>query len=196
MLTGDEYDEKYLLTKLANGDTLAFDELFHRYWDHVYSVALLMTKSAAIADDLAQEAFISIWQNRERMDLMRNFKGYLYTSVKFLVHKKLRRTKVEDAYKNFLVNKHASNFLRLEQEESLDLKQLLATLEEGIAQLPAQQQYAFRLSREQGLSHEQISEVMGVSKKTVKDYIVRAIAYLRPYLRQYSGYIWIALLCK
>jgi len=196
MLTGNVYDEGYLLTKLADGDALAFEELFNRYWDHVYSAALIMTKSAAIADDLAQEAFISVWKDREQMGLMRNFKGYLYTSVKFMVHKKLRRIKVEEAYKNFLVTKHASSLLKLEQEESFDLKQLLATLQEGIAQLPAQQQYAFRLSREQGLSHEQISEVMGVSKKTVKDYIVRAIAYLRPYLRQYSGYIWIVLLCK
>jgi RNA polymerase sigma-70 factor (family 1) len=195
MLTGDVHDEGYLLTKLADGDALAFDELFHLYWDHVYSAALIMTKSTAIADDLAQEVFISVWKQRDQMGVMRNFKGYLYTNVKFMVHKKLRRIKVEEAYKNFLVTKHASNLLKPEQEESFDLKQLLATLEHGIAQLPAQQQCAFRLSREQGLSHEQISEVMGVSKKTVKDYIVRAIAYLRPYLRQYSGYIWIALLC-
>ena len=189
MLAANAYQEENLLNKLSDGDALAFDQLFFQYWDHVYSAALIMTKSTAIADDIAQEAFISVWKDRQQMGAIRNFKAFLYTNVKFIVHKKLRRLKVEEAYRHFLLSKYADAPFKPEQDDLLDLKELQQTLEQGIAKLPAQQQHAFRLSREQGLSHEQISEAMGVSKKTVKDYIVRAIAHLRPFLSQYSGHI-------
>ncbi|MEO8584445.1 MAG: sigma-70 family RNA polymerase sigma factor [Flavitalea sp.] len=183
------YREQELLQHLAAGDQSAFDELFCLNWDHVYSAALVMTKSPDLADDIAQDAFLAVWKNRYNMCTIQNFKGFLHTSVKFLVHKKLRRMKVEDAYTHYLANKLSSQTNRSEQEESLALKQLQEFLQQGIAQLPPQQQRAFKLSREQGLTHEQISELMGVSKKTVKDYIVRSIAYLRPYAEQYCGFL-------
>jgi RNA polymerase sigma-70 factor (ECF subfamily) len=59
-------------------------------------------------------------------------------------------------------------------------------VESGISRLPPQQQKAFRLSREKGLSHEEISLHMGVSRGAVKDYIVRSITFLRKYLREHA----------
>jgi RNA polymerase sigma-70 factor (ECF subfamily) len=67
----------------------------------------------------------------------------------------------------------------------LSASQLQVTIQQGIAQLPPQQQRAFRLSREQGLNHDQIGQLIGVSKKTVKDYIVRSLAFLRQHLAQH-----------
>jgi RNA polymerase sigma-70 factor (ECF subfamily) len=95
---------------------------------------------------------------------------------------------VEEAYANYLRQKSSTETSDMpEQEEYLRYKELQSTIQEGISQLPPQQQRAFKLSREEGLSHDQISQLMGVSKKTVKDYIVRSIAFLRPYLKHYSG---------
>jgi len=70
-------------------------------------------------------------------------------------------------------------------ENAITASQLRDTVRRGIEQLPPQQQRAFRLSREQGLSHEQIGRLIGVSKKTVKDYIVRSMAFLRQHLAQH-----------
>ena len=93
---------------------------------------------------------------------------------------------MEDAYAHYLASKISSVPGLTEQEESFNLKQLQQSIMQGISKLPPQQQRAFLLSREEGLTHDQISELMGVSKKTVKDYIVRAIAYLRPYAEHYG----------
>jgi RNA polymerase sigma-70 factor (ECF subfamily) len=177
-----------LLARLANGDSHAFDDLFHEHWDHVYSAALLLMKSRELANDIAQDTFLALWKNRHIAADIQNLKGFLRTHVKFLVHKRFRRMKVEDAYALYLRHKPTINAAN-EQEEYVGLKQLRVSLEQGISQLPPQQRRAFRLSREEGLTHEQISEIMGVSKKTVKDYIVRSIAFLRPYMKRYSGLI-------
>ena len=186
-MNGDnQYDEFSLLQRLARGDDNAFDSLFYQHWDPVFSAALMLTKSQELANDIAQDAFVAIWNNRRDLDTIGNFQGYLYTIVKFIVHKRLRRMKVEDAYAHYLASKISSVPGPPEQEESFNLKQLQQSIMQGISKLPPQQQRAFLLSREEGLTHDQISELMGVSKKTVKDYIVRAIAYLRPYAEHYG----------
>ncbi len=177
--------DRHLLERLSEGDKSAFDELFTANYDMVYSAALVMLKSPEIAGDLTQDIFLSLWENRQKAIVIENIKGFLYNNVKFLVHKRLRRIKVEDAYTRYLKYKETVAIAPLEQENLLAASQLQTSIQQGIAQLPPQQQRAFRLSREQGLTHDQISQLIGVSKKTVKDYIVRSLAFLRQHLAQH-----------
>ncbi|UYQ95489.1 RNA polymerase sigma-70 factor [Chitinophaga horti] len=176
------HNERELVQMIAAGDALAFETLFRHYWDPVFSFALVMMKDAGLADDIAQDVFVDFWKQREKMAAVLNVKAFLFNAVKFAVHKKLRRLKVEDAYLHYQSHRLQST----DAEASMQLKELQQVLEEGIRLLPPQQQRAFRLSREQGLKHEEIGLQMGVSAKTVKDYIVRAIAFLRVHLGQYS----------
>jgi RNA polymerase sigma-70 factor (family 1) len=190
----EPHSEKDLLARLADGDDSAFDVLFRAYWDHVYSVALLMTKSPDMAEDIGQEVFLGLLKDRTRMAAIENLKGFLYTSVKFMVHKRLRRLSVEEAYAQYISAQFMPGQSVAYAEAAIRLKEIQQSLREGIEKLPVQQRRAFQLSREQGLSHEQISVKMGVSKKTVKDYIVRALAFLRQYLKQYGGMALLYLL--
>ena len=180
------HNDQTLLQLLAQGDESAFDQLFHANWDQVYSAAYYMTKSTHLADDIAQETFLTLWRNRQEATEKKNLKGFLYTAVKFQVHKLFRRTKVEDAFAIYLQHHNAGQTEFAEQESLLGLKHLQESLQHGISQLSPQQQRAFRLSREEGLTHDDISKLMGVSKKTVKDYIVRSLAFLRPILDHYE----------
>ena len=177
--------DRHVLQRLSEGDKSAFDELFTANYDMVYSAALVMLKSPEIAGDITQDIFLSLWENRQKAVVIENIKGFLYNNVKFIVHKRLRRMKVEDAYARFLKYKEATAIEALEPENLLSATQLQASIQQGIAQLPPQQQRAFRLSREQGLSHVELSEIIGVSRKTVKDYIVRSLAFLRQHLAQH-----------
>ncbi len=177
--------DRQLLQRLSEGDKSAFDELFSTNYDMVYSAALIMLKSPEIAGDITQDIFLSLWENRQKAVVIENVKGFLYNNVKFIVHKRLRRMKVEDAYTRYLKYKESTIIIPREPENLLSASQLQTSIQQGIAQLPPQQQRAFRLSREQGLSHDQISQLIGVSKKTVKDYIVRSLAFLRQHLAQH-----------
>ncbi|MBL7699100.1 MAG: sigma-70 family RNA polymerase sigma factor [Chitinophagaceae bacterium] len=186
MFNRAEYNELTALQRLSQGDDSAFDELFYANWDHVYSAALYMTKSPEMADDIAQETFLLLWKERQNISRIKNLKGFLYTHVKFQVHKVFRRMKVEDAFALYLNHKLSLSNEVPEQETSLALKDIESSLQKGIEQLSPQQKRAFTLSREHGLTHEDISKLMGVSKKTVKDYIVRSLAFLRPYIDHYG----------
>jgi RNA polymerase sigma-70 factor (family 1) len=181
------HNERALLYSLAQGDETAFEELFYHHWEQVYSTASLFMKSSELANDIAQDTFLALWNNRHNAEKIMHLTAYLCTHVKFMVHKHLRRMKVEDAYAIYLKQKSHIDASSAEQEEYLGLKELQSTIHDGIERLPQQQRRAFKLSREEGLTHEQIGQLMGISKKTVKDYIVRSIAFLRPYVKHYSG---------
>jgi RNA polymerase sigma-70 factor (ECF subfamily) len=180
------HNDQTLLQLLSQGDECAFDQLFHANWDHVYAAVFYMTKSSDLADDIAQETFLALWRNRHNAGEIKNLKAFLYTSVKFQVLKVFRRTKVEDAFAIYLQHHQPAHTEVAQQESLLALKSLQESIQEGIAHLPPQQQRAFRLSREHGLTHDDISKLMRVSKKTVKDYIVRSLAFLRPILDRYE----------
>lgn len=194
MKDGYTYDEKALIARFANGDNEAFNALFLRYWDHVYSVALIMTKSPSLADDISQEVFLALLEERATLSKMENFKGFLYALVKYRVHNKLRRMKVEDTYQQYLASRIGLTQIPA-ADNRVNIRELQETVQKGIELLPPQQKRAFQLSRQEGMTHAQIGQEMGISPKTVKDYIVRAIAFLRKFLHDQGilVIIWTAI---
>ncbi|PSL24030.1 RNA polymerase sigma factor [Chitinophaga ginsengisoli] len=183
-MTTSHYTDHALLLRMAAGEEEAFNQLFNSYWDKVYSTALVLTKSNQIAEDIAQEVFLRMWQNRHKTDIIDNLEGFLFITARNLIYNKLSRLKLETAYTNYLQHHFAPP--EPDTDTQTEFRQLQSILEEGMRQLPPQQQKAFRLSRENGLNHEEISRQMGVSRATVKDYIVRAIAFLRKYLQEHA----------
>jgi len=171
----------------------AFETIFRENWDMVYSISFAMVKSKTIAEDIAQDVFLSLWENRQKISGVQNVKAFLNTVTKFTVLKRLRRIKVEEAFKQYQAYRSFLNIEFANQEDMLMLKHINNSIQKGISELPPQQQRVFKLSREQGLSHEEIGETIGVSKKTVKDYIVRSLAFLRQRL-QSDSLIFIALM--
>ncbi|SDF56711.1 RNA polymerase sigma factor [Chitinophaga filiformis] len=193
-MTTSRYTDRTLLLRMAAGEEDAFNQLFNNYWDKVYSTALVLTKSNQIAEDIAQEVFLRMWQNRHKTDIIDNLDGFLFITARNLVYNKLSRLKLEAAYTNYL--QHHFSLSEPDTETGTEFRQLQSILEEGMRQLPPQQQKAFRLSRENGLSHEEISHQMGVSRATVKDYIVRAIAFLRKYLQEHALGLFLLILSR
>lgn len=178
------YTDQLLLQEMAAGSEGAFCRLFDHYWNRVYASALVLTKSSQMAQDIAQEVFLQLWQNREKATDIQKLDGFLFISARNLIFKKMSRLKLEEAYQHYLT--YQASVASGDTSVSTEFKELQTLVELGISQLPPQQQKAFRLSRERGLSHEEISYQMGVSRAAVKDYIVRSLAFLRKYLREHA----------
>lgn len=183
-LSNSPYTDQLLLHEMAAGSENAFCKLFDHYWNKVYASALVLTKSPQLAQDISQEVFLQLWQNREKAVEIKNLDGFLFISARNLIFKKMSRMKLEDAYQHYLSSRLTT--AADEVEIPAELKELQSLVEAGIRKLPPQQQKAFRLSRENGLTHEEISRQMGVSRAAVKDYIVRSIAFLRKYMHEHA----------
>jgi RNA polymerase sigma-70 factor (family 1) len=155
----------------------------------------MFTKTPELSEDLAQDVFARIWISREKLAEVENFKSYLFIIARNIFYNSLRSkvytTSIESYFEQYFGDPSVV------PANKAELKELEELIEQGIRNLPPQQQKAFRLSRFKGLKHEQIAAEMGISKFSVKSHIVRAIAALRRHLEDHQDklqvIIWVLL---
>lgn len=182
---GQPYNEHELLLRIAAGDQQAWREIFGQYWDKVYAIGLRLTKSPELAKDLAQDTFIKIWHNRDKLPDVTNFSAFIYTVTRHLVIDHLRKKVFTTANEDYLVAYFSDDANT--PHEKAEYKELEKLLNSAINNLPPQLQQVFRLSRFEGLSHAEIALRMNITRITSKSYMVRALYAIRKYLAQYGN---------
>lgn len=173
-------NELSLLLRVAKGDQKAFRILFDHYWDSMYANALHFTKSPELAQDLVQEIFTKVWIMRVKLAEVKQFDAWLYRVAKNMILDEMRRLQQNPGYAEFM----DAYFLAGDQEahQSTITKDIEKQLHAAIDQLPEQLQVAFKLSRFEGLTHEQIAQRMKISKVTSQNYIARSLVAIKKYL--------------
>ena len=172
----DESPDELLYQRFQRGDFQAFEVLYTRYRGPLYRFLLSSCGVQADAEDLFQDIWMSIVHARDRFQ-GGSFKAYLYRIARNRQIDRLRRRTLrpiadpENAPEPADPAPHAE--LRAEQEECGE--RLLAE----IGSLPRDQQDAFLLKEEAGCSLQQIAELAGVGRETVKSRLRYAMKRLR-----------------
>jgi RNA polymerase sigma-70 factor (family 1) len=183
------YDEQVLLQQVAKGDERSFALLVDHHWNKIYSMSVAYLKSSSLAQDLVQDVFIKVWLKRDELPAMKDFNAWLFilarNALLDALKKNRRITITNEQTLEGLLEPAAST------EQHYDFKHLNELLQQGIEQLPAQQKQVFRMSFEQGLSHDEICDQLGIAKQTVKNHLVRALITLRTFL-QSNGELFLA----
>jgi len=173
---------------IRNSDKKAFDALFRNLYPRLVHFACGYTHDRQTASDLTQDAFVALWQNRTNINPEDSIKAYLYMTVrnKALNHLRDRGKKtvrLESIQKTALAEKPDTN-----PAESNEYPQKLAErFKEWIQELPHRQQEAFTLSRYKGFDHEEIAQIMGISRHTVNNHIMTALKYLQDCYNDYKS---------
>ena len=178
-------DESCLIDRSQRGDLSAFNVLVQCYQRQVYNLCLRLLTSAEAAEDATQEAFIAAYR---RIDSFRggNFRAWLLRIAANASYDELRRQRrrpaasLEAAMATGSAAQAPSPAAGPE-DEALRLE-LNVHLQEGLATLPADQRLAIVLRDVQGLSYEEVAEVMRCSVGTVKSRIARGRTRMREYL--------------
>ncbi len=179
-----------MLQRIAEGDEHAFRQLFEQYADTVYSAAYLLLRSSDLAEDIVQEVFTRIWIKRTQLQTVDKIDAWLFIIARNLIYGRMRKEALADKYRQYIKNYFS------EGPKPRTGDRVQGTRQQYPAGHPAsapQCQKAFRLSRYKGLSHEEIAREMGVSRDTVKSYIVQSIASLRKAFVHNSSYLLIFL---
>ncbi|MBO9631573.1 MAG: RNA polymerase sigma-70 factor [Chitinophagaceae bacterium] len=177
------YEEKQLLLQIANADQASFSLLMKNHWSSVYVFALMYLKVAETAEEITQDVFVDIWNNRQKLPDLDNFRNYLFIIARNKTYSRLRKRLAvlvesnSDKIKEELYNPDAQ----------LIYKELYNELNNAIDQLPPRRKQVFMMSRFEGLSHAAIADKLGISKQTVNEHIVEALQFLRTALRSHSG---------
>ena len=167
---------------LARGQMPAFEALYHRYKQPVFANIQKMVHDPEAAEDLLQEVFIALWENRQAISQTQGVGGWLfvvsYNKAASFLKKKLREAALLDAETD-PTNLPLADELA---DEELYTAQL-ALVEEAVTHLPARKQAVFRLCRFEGKSAEEVAAATGISVASVKDYLKQSTRFIREYVR-------------
>lgn len=157
-------------------DEQSFKALFEQYWHSVYAVCLKYTGAEEDSRELAQEIFFSLWKRKDQLQITTTISGYLHGAAKLKSFEFIRNRK-----------NVVASIPEIEDNDTvmqLDHKELHFRLQQFIEHLPEPRKKIFRLSREEGLSHKQISADTGVSERMVEYHIGNALRTLRSQLKK------------
>jgi RNA polymerase sigma factor (sigma-70 family) len=160
-----------------NGDDTAYGELMRRRQDSIRHLLRRLTRDPALADDLAQQAFVLAWKSIRTLKSPGAFGAWLRRLAVncWLQHVRIKKHEVALADESILEG-HATSRVA----ERLDLDSALATL-------PPQARLCVVLAYGEGMSHAEISESMAIPLGTVKSHVARGAARLRELLHDYGG---------
>ncbi|SMC82097.1 RNA polymerase sigma factor [Pedobacter nyackensis] len=183
----DTAEDIELLTKVRNGDQLAFAQIYNQYRSKMYAYASNLCKSPETAEEIVQEVFIRLWQKKEQINTDLNFSAYIkkITLNHVLNHlKKVAREKsLQDEVFQYI------EAIRNTTEDNLLQKELLKTYNEAIALLPPQKKIIYHMSRNEEMTHDQIAEQLNISKNTVKNHMVEATKFIRSYVGKHGSIV-------
>jgi len=168
-----------LFNRIKSGDAKAFEELFNQFYPSMCVVARSYVDDEGEAEDIAQDAFIKLWNVKSNYDSMESIKTFLYVLVKNQSLNYLRRNKSKDKY---LEHIDKDDFLYFRNQ--IIEEETYRILKEGIDQLAPQSAKIMRLSL-QGLKNQEIAEQLDVSINTVKTLKYNALKALKKSLKDY-----------
>ena len=170
-------DEKVLLLQLKTGNEQAFEQLYNLYSVRLHGFLLKLVKDDEIAQDLLQDIFIKIWENRETFDTRKNFRPYLF---------RVAENSVIDFFRKVACNKKlemklslAFNEVYSHIEETIFSRENGAILNQAIEQLPPQCKLVFTLCKLEGKSYKEVSQMLGISVATISNHLQKAAQVIR-----------------
>jgi RNA polymerase sigma-70 factor (ECF subfamily) len=184
-------NERELIFLLKKKDRKAFKTIVETWQNMVYNTALGILQNEEDAEDTAQEVFIQVYESISSFKEESKFSTWLYriTISKSMDHIRKKKRKKRFAFIQSLYGKNDGVMIDppdfFHPGVSIEKKENAAALFKAIEKLPANQKTAFVLSRLEGLSYMQISEVMKLSDAAVDALLQRAKKNLQTNLKEY-----------
>lgn len=177
-------EEKELFSRIATRDEMAFKWIFEQYRSKLFNFTLKICKSEEVAEEIIHDVFLKLWTSRDLLHGIENPLSFLFTIAKnkSLDHlrKVARDAKLMDGLWLTIQND------RDPIQEMMEAKESYQIVNKAIGLLTPQQRLIWTLSREEGLSHEQIAQQLEISKNTVNNHLVASIKQIKAYLHKHN----------
>lgn len=175
-------DEDRWVEKIRQGDHSAFEALFKIYYLPLTRFAWRFVQEESLAEELVQEVFAWAWENRQQLHITGKIRSYLYKAVKNQSLNYIKRHKLRVEYTTQWVEHQdliATPAFEVVESEELRHKELREIVGKAIEELPPRSKMTFKLHRFDGLTYQEISDVMNISVKTVESQMTRTLKILR-----------------
>ncbi len=170
----DSVTDKILLAAIRNDDYAAYNKLFVRYYDRLCCYVYRALENREDTEDVVQELFFTLWNNRKKIVTGENVSGYLYKMAR---NQALNLIRTQTNYKTALENREEQ--LPYYEENTLETEEFRMTLYGCINQLPNRCKEVLLLHRVKGMKQKEIADKLSISVKTIKNQIWASLQRLK-----------------
>jgi len=171
------------IIELKAGNAKVYELLFEQLYEPLCRYAYSILHDQDETEDIVQETFCKLWEQRERMEIHTSTKSYMYRIVHNACLNKIKQTELRYEHHEHIAYFSTSDYNNV--ENSMNSKELRHNIELAISSLPERCREVFLLSRKQHLSYAEIAQKMQISPNTVETQIVKALKTLRLKLKDY-----------
>lgn len=176
-----QLSDQQLMEEIISDNFKAFTELYNRYKHTLFQFVIRLSHGDySMAEDIVQETFIIIWENRKKIVVEFSFQGYLKKISRNLFLKETAKRIQEQLMISRIENvRETENCV----ENEVELNLLLEEVERIISLLPPARQRVYRLKHIEHFSQKEIASQLGISENTVESHLKQSTKFLTQKLK-------------
>ncbi len=171
-------------SKVRKIDKRFFEEIYRTYWRKLFGICLHHTQDEAVAEEMVQDIFSSLWERREHFEISGPIENYLVRAAKMEIMDYFRTTTRREKLSSAALSDFSESDNSTEQD--IYASALEGHINSLVDSLPEQCRRVFTQSRVNGLNNNEIASSLHISVKTVEYHMTRALSYLRRNLSSYE----------
>lgn len=176
-----------LWNTVVNDDEKAFEKLFRLFYPALCIYAKRYIDSIPTIEDIVQDTFAALWENRKKLSVTGPIRSYLVAAVRNHCLNYLQKERLFDNYLEFQKE-------NTEQENNVYLlTELYEMLEQALSKLPDTYRIVFESHQLEGKNYEEIGQALNISVRTAKRYKSQVTDILKKELKDYLPFlIWLS----
>jgi len=175
--------ESFLIVNLKNDDKAAFTLIFTRFYKDLVHFSYTFTRNADLSEEIVQEVFLKLWENRSTLHIHTSLKSYLLKIVQNKSIDSIRHQDIKHNYASLLLSHPV--LAENDTENYILHSDLESAFKRAMSNLPVQYAEAYKMNRTDLLSYSEIATILNVSVRTVEVRIGKALFLLHKELRDY-----------
>ncbi len=175
-------DTQYIIKQIREGNLKEFELIFKEFYPQLCLYALRFVKRKDLSEEIVQNLFCQIWENRTDLNIHTSLKAYLYRSTYHNALQILRKDGSHNKYKEYVKHHNIEND---SSTNKLEEKEINEIVQETLSSLPQRCGTIFKMSRFEGLKYQEIAEKLSISIKTVEANMGKALKAFRHSLKDY-----------
>jgi RNA polymerase sigma-70 factor (family 1) len=174
-------DIDIVIERIKKDDERAFRQLYDLLKNRIYHFALKFTKSHHSAEEIVQEVFIKIWENRKNIKKGFSIRAYVFTTTYHTIINFLKKAAKDEHLKQEILLFADDYILTTDYGYKPEYER---ELHNAIEQLPPKRKEIFKMAKFEGKSYSEIASSFNIAKDTVRLQIIEANKFLKEYFKK------------